>query len=172
MTLLDRCLGGSILEPPVPRAQDDGDVYTNLTKHLYDSLTGPQRQVWDSPERFKMLCSGRRFGKTYLCLARLICWAAEKPGSLCWYATQSYVSAKQIARRQLKEMMPRELMAKSNETELSVELTNGSRIQLKGAERADSLRGVSLSALVLDEAAYVPKYAWEMVLRPALSYQR
>jgi phage terminase large subunit len=172
MSILDLCPQGLILEPAVPKVENDSDIYSTLTAHLYNSLTIPQREVWDSPERFKMLCSGRRFGKTYLCLARLICWAAEKPGSLCWYATQSYVSAKQIAWRQLKEMMPRELMAKSNETELSVELTNGSRIQLKGAERADSLRGVSLSALVLDEAAYVPKEAWEMVLRPALSDQR
>jgi phage terminase large subunit len=172
MSILDRCAGGSILEPPVPIKEEDSGAYSRLTKHLYESLSGPQRQVWDAPERFIMLCAGRRMGKTYLCLARLICWAAEKPGSLNWYATQTYVSAKQIAWRQLKAMMPPELMAKSNETELSVELTNGSRIQLKGADRADALRGVSLSALVLDEAAYVPKDAWEMVLRPALSDQR
>lgn len=172
MNILDNCPGGMLLEPPILVQADDTDKYVSLTSHLIESLTIPQREVWDTPTRFKMLCSGRRFGKTYLCLARLICWAAEKPGSLCWYATQSYVSAKQIAWRQLKSMMPRELMAKSNESELSVELTNGSRIQLKGAERADSLRGVSLSALVLDEAAYVPKDAWEMVLRPALSDQK
>jgi phage terminase large subunit len=172
MSLLANCPGGLLLEDPVKIQSDDTDRYASLAAHLYESLTEPQRQVWDSPERFKMLCSGRRFGKTYLCLARLICWAAENAGSLNWYATQTYVSAKQIAWRQLKAMMPPELLLKSNETELSVELTNGSRIQLKGADRADALRGVSLSSLVLDEAAYVPKDAWEMVLRPALSDQR
>jgi phage terminase large subunit len=145
--------------------------YTPLATKLYDSLTEPQRQVWNANERFKLLCSGRRFGKTYLCIARLIAWAIENPGSLNWYVTQTYISAKQIAWRQLKSMLPQELMLKTNETELSVELVNGSRIQLKGADRADALRGVSLSSLVIDEAAYVKQEAWEMVLRPALSDQ-
>ena len=145
--------------------------YRPLADQLYRSLTEPQRKVWDDGKRFKLLCSGRRFGKTYLCIARLIAWAIENPGSLSWYVTQTYISAKQIAWRQLKSMLPPEMMLKTNETELSVELINGSRIQLKGSDRADALRGVSLSALVLDEAAYVKQDAWEMVLRPALSDQ-
>ena len=138
---------------------------------LYSSLTKPQREVWDADTRFKLLCSGRRFGKTYLCISRLVAWAIEKPGSLNWYVTQNYKSAKQIAWRQLRAMVPQEMFAKKNEAELSVELTNGSVIALKGAENADALRGVSLSSLIVDEAAYVKQEAWEMVLRPALSDQ-
>ena len=138
---------------------------------LYQSLTDPQREVWDSDSRFKLLCSGRRFGKTYLCLARLITWAASKPNSLNWYVTANYRMAKQIAWRQLKNMVPPEICVKRNETDLLVELSNGSIISLKGADNADSLRGVSLSSLVIDEAAYVKQEAWEMVLRPALSDQ-
>ena len=98
-------------------------------------------------------------------------WAIERPGTLNWYVTQNYKSAKQIAWRQLKIMVPPEMFVKKNESELSVELTNGSVIQLKGAENADALRGVSLSSLIVDEAAYVKQEAWEMVLRPALSDQ-
>jgi phage terminase large subunit len=138
---------------------------------LYDSLTDPQREVWDSDSRFKLLCSGRRFGKTYLCIARLITWAASKPNSLNWYVTANYRMAKQIAWRQLKNMVPPEICVKRNETDLLIELSNGSIISLKGADNADSLRGVSLSSLVIDEAAYVKQEAWEMVLRPALSDQ-
>ena len=138
---------------------------------LYESLTDPQRQIWDSDSRFKLLCSGRRFGKTYLCIARLITWAASKPNSLNWYVTANYRMAKQIAWRQLKAMVPPNICVKRNETDLLIELSNGSIISLKGAENADSLRGVSLSSLVIDEAAYVKQDAWEMVLRPALSDQ-
>ena len=144
---------------------------TALISKLYDGLTATQREVWDSNSRFRLLIAGRRYGKTYLCITRLIVWALERPGSLCYYCTQSYVSAKQIAWRQLKTMLPPAYMVKTNETELSVELVNGSRIQLKGLERPDSLRGTSLSAVVVDEAAYVRQEAWEMVLRPALSDQ-
>ena len=151
--------------------EDQEPELTDQVQGLYDSLTDPQREVWDSDSRFKLLCSGRRFGKTYLCIARLITWAASKPNSLNWYVTANYRMAKQIAWRQLKSMVPPEICVKRNETDLLIELSNGSIISLKGADNADSLRGVSLSSLVIDEAAYVKQEAWEMVLRPALSDQ-
>ena len=168
-SLLDSCPGGLLLEPAIVK-EDERD-WTPFAQELYESLTPPQREVWDAPERFRLLCSGRRFGKTYLCIARLVAWAIEKPGSLNFYCTQTFRAAKSIAWRQLKAMVPMELFAKKNEVDLTVELTNGSIIALKGTENADSLRGVSLSSLIVDEAAYVKQEAWEMVLRPALSDQ-
>lgn len=161
--------GGTLLEAPVPCTTSKD--WFSVGDDLYKTLTPPQRDVWDAAGRFKLLCSGRRFGKTYLCIARLVAWAIDKPNSLNWYVTANYRMAKQIAWRQLKNMVPDDLCVKRNETELSVELYNGSIISLKGAENADSLRGVSLSSLVIDEAAYVKQDAWEMVLRPALSDQ-
>lgn len=171
MSILAAVPGGSILsavESAVAFSEADCSSYV---EQLAEGLTGPQREVWEADKRFKLLCSGRRFGKTYLCITRLICWAMEKPGSLCWYVTANYRMAKQIAWRQLKAMAPEELVVKRNESDLSIEFANGSLIALRGADNEDSLRGVSLSALVIDEAAYVKQTAWEMVLRPALSDQ-
>lgn len=162
---------GSVLSPIVEAPEDAQLAIQKIGQNLYTTLTEPQRSVYDAPERFKMLCSGRRFGKTYLCIARLINWATEKPNSLNWYVTANYRMAKQIAWRMLKTMVSAEICIKRNESELSVELSNGSIIALKGAENPDTLRGVSLSTLIVDEAAYVKQDAWEMVLRPALSDQ-
>ena len=170
MSLLDRCLGGSILEQP--SVQTSNSNLVPFADGLVSGLSGPQSEVYGSPARFKMLCSGRRFGKTHLCLVQLIVWAAMKTGSLNWYIAPTYKSAKQIAWRQLKAMVPPELFAAKNEVDLSIELVNGSRIELKGGESADNLRGASLSNVVLDEAAYIPPDAWEMVIRPALADQR
>ena len=64
-----------------------------------------------------------------------------KSGTLNWYIAPTYKSAKQIAWRQLKAMVPKELFAAKNEVDLSIELVNGSRIELKGGETADNLRG-------------------------------
>ena len=83
MSLLDRCPGGPILQPLSSLAVEED--YSYLAEDLYRSLTAPQKQVWDSDSRFKLLCSGRRFGKTYLCIARLVAWAIENPGTLNWY---------------------------------------------------------------------------------------
>ena len=171
MSILATLPRGSILDPE-PQASGEADAALHtLAAQLEGTLTPPQLQVYQAEERFKLLCSGRRFGKTYLCIARLICWAITKPGSLNWYVTANYRMAKQIAWRQLKAMVPNAITIKRNESDLSLELTNGSIIALRGAENPDALRGVSLSSLVVDEAAYVKQEAWEMVLRPALSDQ-
>jgi len=58
---------------------------------------------------------------------------------------------------------------KTNETELSIVLRNGSTITLKGADNYDSLRGVGLDFIVLDEFADISPDAWYEVLRPTLS---
>jgi predicted phage terminase large subunit-like protein len=139
---------------------------------LYDTLSDPQRSVYDDPARFKYLMAGRRFGKTYLSITRLLTWAMATPGGLFYYVTATYRMAKQIAWVDLKRMTPPDVLAAKNEGELSIELINGARIFLKGAEDPDRLRGVSLSGCVVDEAAYVRQDAWTMVLRPALSDQR
>ena len=171
MNILAAVSLGSILEPKTQATAESTEALLHLVEELKATLTAPQREVYEAPQRFKVLCSGRRFGKTYLCIARLVNWAVEKPGRLCWYVTANYRMAKQIAWRQLKEMVPPSICIKRNESDLSIELTNGSIIALRGAENPDALRGVSLSALVVDEAAYVKQEAWEMVLRPALSDQ-
>jgi len=170
MSLLSICPGGTLLEPPQIKVAD-----TNLIPFadgLIAGLTKPQLTVFHDQARFKMLAAGRRFGKTHLSLVQLIVWAAQKAGSLNWYLAPTYRAAKSIAWRQLKAMVPPELFASKNEVDLSIELINGSRIELKGGDRYDSLRGNSLSNVILDEAAYIPKDCWEMVIRPALADQQ
>ena len=170
MSLLSACPGGTLLEPPITKVADT-DLLP-FANGLIGGLTVPQTEVFDDPARFRMLAAGRRFGKTHLSLVQLIVWGAQKAGSLNWYLAPTYRAAKSIAWRQLKAMVPPELFAEKNEVDLSIELINGSRIELKGGDRYDSLRGNSLSNVILDEAAYIPPDCWEMVIRPALADQR
>jgi predicted phage terminase large subunit-like protein len=156
-------------EEAIPAAGPDLEL---LSVGLFESLSDPQRAVYSDASRFKFLMAGRRFGKTYLAITRLLTWALDTPNGLFYYVTATYRMAKQIAWVDLKRMVPRDALAAKNEQELSVELSNGARIFLKGAEDPDRLRGVSLSGCIIDEAAYVRQDAWTMVLRPALSDQQ
>lgn len=85
-----------------------------------------------------------------------------------WYVAPTYKQAKLIAWRLLLSYLPEELIAKTNETELTVYLKNNSTISLKGADNPDSLRGVGINGLILDEYAFTDPYAWD-VLRPLLT---
>jgi hypothetical protein len=58
---------------------------------------------------------------------------------------------------------------KANESELSILLKNGSTIALKGADNEDSLRGIGLDYLILDEFADIKPEAFYEVLRPTLA---
>ena len=62
-----------------------------------------------------------------------------------------------------------DLITNSNVNNLDLTLVNGSKIGLRGSDRPDTLRGLSIKHLVLDEAAFVKEGLYETVLRPALS---
>lgn len=133
-------------------------------------LSQPQQNIANTPVRFKVVVAGRRFGKSYLSM-REICYRARIPNSEVFYLTTSYRAAKMILWKPLKRrLIDLRWVKKINETELSIQLKNGSTISLKGAEDPDRLRGVSLDYVVIDEAAEVKlDTLWGEVLRPALA---
>ena len=132
-------------------------------------LTRPQSDIFVSPDRFRVVVAGRRFGKTFLSTAELLNRALSKPDQNVWYVAPTYKAAKEIAWDMLTSHIPSEYIDKTNETSLTINLKNGSSISLKGAEKPDNLRGRSLDFVVLDEFADMRPQAWYEVLRPSLS---
>ena len=132
-------------------------------------LTSAQKTISESDARFKVVAAGRRFGKSFLSLS-LMAKVARYPYSQVWYVTTTYSAAKNIMWSYLKEKLQRFGWAKSfHEVALQANLVNGSVISLKGANNPDSLRGIGLNYLVMDEAAYLEERVWTEVLRPTLS---
>jgi hypothetical protein len=66
----------------------------------------------------------------------------------------------------------REVIQSSHVNNLDITLINGARIYVRGADRPDTLRGVSLTYAVLDEVADIKPEAWEQVIRASLSDKR
>jgi hypothetical protein len=132
-------------------------------------LSDPQQTIVDAPQRFKVVIAGRRFGKTHLSV-RELCKAARMPDKEVWYVAPTYKQAKMIVFKKLrKKLQDLRWVSKINETNMSFELKNGSTISLKGADNYDSLRGVGLDYLVMDEFADIDEEAWTETLRPTLA---
>jgi len=131
----------------------------------------PQLDVYTCPNRFRVLITGRRFGKTHLAMYELLRFASRKPNSKIFYVAPTYRMSKEIMWKQIKKLTTEKRWIKyANETELSLILRNGSQISLKGADKSpDNLRGVGLDFLLLDEYADIPVEAWTEVLRPTIS---
>ena len=132
-------------------------------------LTIPQQNIFDRDTRFACVSAGRRFGKTYLSMYE-IARVARHPGKRIFYVAPSFRQAKQIIWEDIKHQMFRRNWAKrANESDLTLQLVNGSTISLRSADNPDSMRGVSLDFAVLDECAYMSQDTWTSVLRPTLS---
>lgn len=129
-----------------------------------------QLQVANDPHRFRIICAGRRWGKSFLSQLVVLKWAVEQPG-LYWIVSPTYRQGKQIHWRGLQQVVPKEWVVKKNEVDLSLTLRNGSVIELKGAENPDALRGVKLRGLIIDEIASIRNWdwLWSEVLRPTLT---
>lgn len=132
-------------------------------------LTKPQAEVAASDKRFKVVCAGRRFGKSVLAI-RELARVARTPDSKVMYVAPTYQMCRNIVWSPLKNKL-RDLnwIKKVNESRLEIILRNNSIIMLRGADSPDSLRGIGLNATVIDEVADVKPEVWTEVLRPTLS---
>jgi hypothetical protein len=132
-------------------------------------LTKPQTEVINNKSRFRVLITGRRFGKTFLAINELAKFASQSKKRI-WYVAPTYRQAKQICWNDLKERLIHHNWVKNvNNSDLTITLKNNSTITLRGADNEQSLRGVGLDFLVMDEFADIHKEAWYEVLRPTLS---
>lgn len=135
-------------------------------------LSKTQQIVADSNSRYRVVIAGRRWGKTTLAI-REMCKIARHPGKVVYYISPTYRMSRTIIFKRLKEkLLDLRWISKINETNLEFTLKNGSIIALKGADNPDSLRGISLSAAVFDEFAFMDPDVWNLVIRPALSDQQ
>ena len=143
------------------------------------NLTVPQTEIYTDTTRFRTVVAGRRFGKSYLSGAELVNAAIgldkitgqPKSKQTVVYIAPTFQMCKGIMWAWLKEHAPKQFIKKQNETELLMEFKNGSTIQLRSGDNYDSLRGLSLSFVVIDEVADIHPDAWSLVVRPALSDQ-
>ena len=132
-------------------------------------LTNPQAEVIGSKARFRVLVSGRRFGKTFLAINELARFA-RFPNKKVWYVAPTYRQAKGICWTDLVERLKyHNWISEVNNSDLTVILRNNSKISLRGADNEQSLRGVGLDFLCMDEFADISPSAWFEVLRPTLS---
>ena len=134
------------------------------------SLTKPQLKVSSSKSRFRVLVSGRRFGKTYLCITEMMKYATGVNKKI-WYVAPTFKMAKEIVWSKLKEMLSEfNWIEDINESNMTITIKKtGSKISLKGCDAYDSLRGVGLDFLILDEFADIDEKAWTEVLRASIS---
>lgn len=135
-------------------------------------LHAGQMKVFKSRARFKVVCAGRRWGKSMLSISLITKYAMKARRQRVWYIAPTYQMARQILWDELKQTINDRYVLKTNDTTMTMILKNGSEIALKGADKPDTLRGVALHFVVLDEFQDMKPETWTKVIRPTLSSTR
>jgi predicted phage terminase large subunit-like protein len=130
-----------------------------------------QQEVYTDPTRFKVVAAGRRTGKSRLAAWLLIINALQTDKGQVFYVAPTQGQARDIMWQTLLEL-GHPVIAGSHINNLQLKLVNGATISLKGADRPETMRGVSLKFLVMDEYADMKPDVWEQILRPALADQK
>ncbi len=132
------------------------------------SLHDAQMEIFKSEARFKVISAGRRFGKSRLAAWVLLIKALQSKSKDVFYVGPTFQQSKDIMWGMLKEL-GRDVIKAAHENTAVLTLINDRKIYLKGSDRPDTLRGVGLEYVVLDEYASMKPEVWEMILRPTLA---
>ena len=134
-------------------------------------LLGWQSEVFNDSTRFKVVAAGRRCGKTRLAIWCLLINALQATKGHVFYVAPTQGQARDILWNDLLDL-GHDVIVSSHINNMQVKLVNGATISLKGADRPETLRGVSLKYLVMDEYASMKPEVFEQILRPALTDQK
>lgn len=150
-----------------------------------------QAEFLADTHRYKVLNWGRRTGKSVAVWEKVVLEGMLRQGTY-YIIAPTYKQAKAIYWRDICKRYKGEFMT-FNEQELSItfDILSGiqmetsagtitinqdpdlppTRIELKGADNPDSLRGTGIMGAVLDEYAFMPdgKYMYDTIIRPALA---
>ena len=111
-----------------------------------------QQDVFNDKTRFKIVAAGRRTGKSRLAAWMLIINALQTERGHVFYVAPTQGQARDIMWQTLLELA-HPVVKGSHVNNMQITLINGATISLKGADRPETMRGVSLKFLVLDEYA-------------------
>lgn len=131
-----------------------------------------QREVIQDKTRFKVICAGRRVGKTRFSISDLViksleCKVIDVETSVMFVAPTNKM-AMDLAWDRIHDMV-RPLIAKSYVNDQDIKLVTGMTIRVRGSDKPDSLRGGKLYHVVLDEYQDIKPQTFEYIIEPALA---
>lgn len=120
-------------------------------------LTKSQQLLYDAAHdkdlKYILAAFSRQQGKSTVVMLLCLEWLLNKSEEIIYF-TPTYNLSKNIYGKLIK-LIPKELIVKSNSSELVIETISGSTIKFFSGEAAQSARGSNCTRLIIDEAAYV-----------------
>lgn len=123
----------------------------------------------EGDRRFRVICSGRRFGKTLCLAAEVLDRSHNDGGEYGWVAPTYNVSERGVeALRSIAENLVEISGRAPTVAKVPTATGDTSRIWFLSADNPDNIRGYGFRGIVVDEAASIPPDVWNYVLRPTI----
>lgn len=147
-----------------------------LTRRWYDlRYHAEQVRYYNSTARFTANHSGRRSGKTEIRGKRRGVKRGLELGQMglddgrVVFSAPTHAQAKEIFWSDLKKLVPPWLrFGRPRESDLTITLVTGVRLQVIGMDKPERIEGSPLDHIVLDEYGNMKKETWDEHIRPAL----
>ena len=124
-------------------------------------------------KRRAVLVWHRRAGKDICAWNFMICKAVEHVG-IYYYIFPTFAQGRKVLwdgitndKRKFLDYIPKDLIDKTNSSEMKIRLINGSLIQIVGSDRYDALMGTNPTGAIFSEYSLQNPNAWEYI-RPIL----
>ena len=133
-----------------------------------------QQKIIENNSRIKVICAGRRWGKSAICAYIALRMLLEKNKKI-WIVAPSYDLTQKVFTylvRWFLRVVPSQAKAISYRPFPKIILSTGSTVECKSAENPTSLLGEELDLIIIDEAARIPRRIWESYLYPTLSIRK
>lgn len=130
-----------------------------------------QVAIMRNPAKRKVICAGRRFGKTYMAAEEGVARMVGQGRRVVFASTtQDQVDTFwELARSWLDPLIKARLVYKNESKRLMAFNSNGGRIKAKTAWNADTMRGDYGDFIVLDEYAQMAPDVWDYVVAPMMA---
>lgn len=127
-----------------------------------------QKRILQCEDRFLAIRAARRFGKSYLFSVFAAWMACTRPNYRIVCISKSLRQASEMFNT-IYRIVSNSVMANSitRDTRTRIEFTNGSIIESLPGQSYDSIRGITINLVLIDEAAYVPEELF-VVLYPTI----
>lgn len=134
----------------------------------------PFLSAWDSGVKRMVIVWHRRSGKDLTVFSNLPKHMLERVGAY-YYISPTYAQGKKIIWDgmdnegvRILDRIPKEIIKRKNDSELKIELINGSFVQVIGSDNVDSLVGTNPIGCIFTEYSLQNSQAWDY-LRPILA---
>jgi hypothetical protein len=143
----------------------------NKSLTIYYTPYDKQREVHASTAKYRMICLGRRSGKTFLAAAEILRMfkTSRRPLKIGWISPSYNTSQRGLdtLKQMARDLIGAGIMTIKNTSPCTAEMS-GHKCYFLSTDNPNSLRGYFFDAIIIDEAAYVDDKTFFDVILPLL----